>query len=262
MRRAWLVAAVLALLCAVAPGGASAAPGFVGDEALASGAGNTPTVAFAPSGFAVAGWVEPLAGNQVDVAVAVRPPGGPWSAAQHLGNASTFISAPSVAVNAQGEAAVAWQDFSGPGPHTAVVSSRPANGTFRAAENLPDGSSIPVSPAVGVDSRGEVTLLTNPSPSLQTRTFAAGSSALAASPATLTNCPSATALRLAEAPSGDAAAGYTCGGAGFALRTAGTWKVTSLVADTPGDTCMPGMGFGSGATSRSAASVAIDSQGH
>src|SRR3954452_11772577 len=168
MPRAWLVAAVsgAALLCAGPPGLARAAPAFVADEALSSGQGQTPTVAFAPNGFAVAAWVEPLAGNHVDVAASVRPPGGPWSAPQQLGTPSQSITSPSVAVNAKGAAAVAWQDFSGSAPYQAVVSSRPASGAFGVAESIADGSSLGVEPAVGVDSDGAVTLLTSPTPSI------------------------------------------------------------------------------------------------
>jgi hypothetical protein len=261
----WKLAAAVAAAAvyfAAVSAGASAAPAFVGDETLASAQAGSSVVAFAPNGFAVAAWLETLPGSQEDVGLAVRPPGGQWSAAQQIGAGGTSRTAPSVAVDANGDAAVAWQDFNAGPPYSVLVSSRPANGAFRAAESVPSGSTPFVRPGVGVDAGGQVTLASHTGTAIATRTFAAGSSALAAVSSPITNCAASSApVLFSEAPSGDAVAGYSCGGAGFALRRTGTWSVTTLKANTAGDACGIG-GTGNGGTSRTASAVAIDSQGH
>src|SRR5437870_3014050 len=100
-RLAALAGGVVIILTA-APAGASAAPGLAADETLTTAQGASPAVAFAPNGFAIAAWTE--TGN---VGVALRPPGGPWSAPQEF-TAGSNIEIPSVAVDSGGDAAVTW----------------------------------------------------------------------------------------------------------------------------------------------------------
>jgi hypothetical protein len=122
-----------------------------------------------------------------------------------------------------------------------------ARATPRLAETL--------DPSVGIDESGRVTLLYNPTPDMVVRDFAAGTSVLAVTRETLSLSCSAISQDLAVAPSGDAVAGYDCGGAIFALRRAGRWAVSPKVADN----------FPSGCTSStdvSAPSVAIDGAGN
>src|SRR5436305_6999470 len=100
---------------ASAGGGAVAAPGFLPAENLAGAGGVTGSVqtAMAPNGFAIAGWEETLLSGQAAVRVATRPPGGPWSNAQQLELGTTAKSARfpvSVAIDAAGDAAIAWDD--------------------------------------------------------------------------------------------------------------------------------------------------------
>jgi hypothetical protein len=247
----------LGLSCAICAT-ASAAPSFVADQTLSSTDAATPVLAFASSGYGVVAWLEPLAGGQSVVRVAVRPPGGAWSSPQQLGASMASKTFLGVTVDAGGDAAVTWEEDTAPSTANVAVATRPAGGTFGAVELLTDGTSTRA-PAVGIDAAGQVTLLYNPAPNISTRTFAAGSPALAATPLPLSTGCSTFNPQLAVAPSGDAVAGYDCGGAVFALRTGGTWSVAPPVADSSSGTCPTD--FSSTTVSNSPTAVAIDAQG-
>jgi hypothetical protein len=227
-----LLAAAALLLAAARP--AAARTGFVADETLAQD-GSSPRLAVAPNGYAALVWVQ-RAGTDNAVRVALRPPGGAWSAPALLRTDAQTKFEPTVAVDSAGDAAVSWSEILASGTVVAVA-SRPAGGAFGAPELLTDTRST-FGAAVGVDAAGQVTLLYSPGPAIAVRDFPAGDSALAATPTPLnaSGCGGST-MRLAVGPSGDAVAGYDCGGAVFALRRGGTWAVSPAVADTIGSSC-------------------------
>jgi hypothetical protein len=215
------------------------------------------TVAMAPNGYAVAAWNQPVDGGQFAVAVATRPPGGHWSRPEFVGASGYDKISPSAAVSASGDVAVAWEEIISFQGH-AFVASRAAGGTFTSAEELTDAAAVE-SPTVGIDVSGRVTLLYVPAPALVEREFAAGTSALAAAPQLLYDGGTYGCIgaQIAVAPSGDAVADAFCDlGALFALRRGGVWHVSPVIAGDAGPPC-PGP-----STSRTAAGVAIDAQGH
>src|SRR5947209_12845174 len=130
---------------------AFAAAGFLPAETLA-GAGDPSGVvatAMAPNGYAIAGWAENLSGGQNAVRVATRPPGGPWSVSQQL-DVGAFAGRPyvSVAIDAAGAAAIAWDDETVVGTtrtDTTNVSTRAAGQPFTAP-----GHFSGTSPQVGI----------------------------------------------------------------------------------------------------------------
>ncbi|HET6448301.1 MAG TPA: PKD domain-containing protein, partial [Conexibacter sp.] len=245
--------ASVALPCA--SGAASANSGLLPDEPVSAGPATAPSLAMAPNGYAAVAWVETLTGRLSAIGVATRPPGGTWSRPQLLDASDDQKFSVTVAVDASGAAVVAWTDVVS-GESFVRVSSRAAGGGFTAPELLDDARSI-ASPAVGIVPSGRVTLLYDPSPGVAVRDFQAGSSVLAARPQTVSSGMSASCVgsALAVAPSGDAVAGYNCGGAVFALRRAGSWNASPPVADDV-HAC-PGV-----STVNDVSGVAIDAQGN
>jgi hypothetical protein len=214
--------------------------------------------AFAPNGFGAVAWVETLPEAHSRVDVSLRPPGGAWSAAQPLGATTRSVSDVHVAIDASGDAAVAWEETMSPSTFVADVATRPAGGAFGTPETFNNGAS----PRVGIDAGGNVTLLyaivnSGAQNGEFVRTAPAGGSLIAASPHTLSTTCNAFEADLAVAPSGDAIAGFGCSDASFALRTGGTWGKTSTPFSFSGGPCPP-----SSVTSYSGIRVAIDEQGH
>jgi len=241
-----LVALALSALYAQA----LAAPGFVADQTLSPDGADVPEIAFAPNGYGIVAWNQ-YNGGPSAIDVSVRPPGGAWSAPQALDASSMSKSELSVAIDAAGEAAVAWEDSVDQGSAQAVVATRPAGAVFGAPEMLADGSAGKAfHPAVGIDEGGRVTLLYDRSPDVAERMFAVGSSALAVAPRVVSAGCETDQMQLAVAPSGDAVAAFRCGGAVFALRRAGSWAVSPIVADSA-TSCPAPTTFGSRRGSRS-----------
>lgn len=252
LTRCALLAVVMLLSC-VAP--AVAAPGFVAEETLSAADSSALDVAMAPNGYAIAGWVERTSGAPV-VRVAVRPPGGPWSAPQSLPVGLDSADRVSVAIASSGAAAVTWEEVTSPSTFDVAVATRPAGAaSFGAPEVLRDGSQS-LSPSVGVAGDGTVTLLYTANPNVVLRDFPAGGSALAATLQSLAaSCSTQFGNGVSVAPNGDAVAPLACGGASFALRTGGRWTLSPTVAD---DThACP-----SGSTYHTAVMATIDSAGH
>ncbi len=244
-------ALLLALLACAGP--AAAATGFVTDEPLSNASTGVPVVGMAPNGYAIVAWVERPSSTQV-VRVSVRPPGGTWSAPETFPVGLDSVFGMSVAIASSGAAAVAWGEVSSPSTFDVAVVSRSVGGAFTAPEVLREGVQT-FSPAVGIDAGGTVTLLYAPSPDTVVRDFVAGSSALAATPQVLSARCAAFNQHLSVAPSGDAVAGYDCGGAIFALRRGGSWAVSPIVPNNfPSGSC-------SSSTSYHPGSVAIDAAG-
>jgi hypothetical protein len=246
-RRLALGLAVGGVAFGVTCSSALAASGFLPPETL----GGTGTVqsavqtAMAPNGFAIAGWVESLPGSKSAIRVATRPPGGPWSSAQQLDVTSLHqtIYPISVAVDAAGDAAVAWDDeqTGSPTVDTALVATKPAaQSSFGAPQSLAGASD----PVVGIDSSGRVTMIDNeldgPSHDEVDRNWPAGGVVpTVRSDLVATVCrPDVSPSVLAEAPSGDAIAGAQCGGDTFIRRIAGAWKPkTTPTPDSSSGVC-------------------------
>jgi hypothetical protein len=214
--------------------------------------------AFAPNGYGAAAWVETLPEAHARVDVSLRPPGGAWSAPQPLGATTRSVSDVHVAIDASGDAAVAWEETTSPSTFVADVATRPAGGTFGTPETFNNGAW----PRVGIDSAGNVTLLYAVIPPGEpkgefARTAPAGGSLVAASPHTLSATCDAFEADLAIAPSGEAIAGFGCSDASFALRTGGTWGKTSTPFNSSGGSC-PATSL----TFYTSVHVAIDGQGH
>jgi len=219
--------ALLALLACAVPAGA--ATGFVADETLSPDQAGAPVVAMAPNGFAAVAWIETAVGPRIGVRVAVRAPGGTWSVSQPLGANGFAKTAVDLAVDANGNAAVTWQE---PDPLPSVhvfVATRPAGGAFGTAEALPLGTT---SPSVGIDGGGRATLLYGTGSDVAVRDVQAGASALAARPQTLAPGCEAVAGMLDVAPSGAAIAAWDCRGAVFALRRGGAWTASPTIANS------------------------------
>lgn len=245
--------AALALPACAAP--AAAAPGFVADETLSGADSSAQVVAMAPNGYAIAGWVERTSGAPV-VRVAVRPPGGPWSAPQSLPVSLDSANGVSVAIASSGAAAVTWEEVTSPSTFDVAVATRAAGAaSFGGPEVLRDGSQS-FSPSVGIAADGTVTVLYTANPNVVVRDFPAGGSALAATLQPLAaSCSTSFGNGISVVPSGDAVAPLACGGASFALRTGGRWSVSPTVADDV-QACP------SSSTYHSAVMAAIDSAGH
>jgi PKD domain len=241
---------------------AAAAPGFLPAETLA-GTGtvaSTVQTAMAPNGFAIAGWEETLPSGQSAVRVATRPPGGPWSSAQQI-ELGTTPKAPqfpvSVAIDAAGDAAIAWTDQPSMTSNNALVSTRTAGQSFGTPQPL-TGAADPV---VGVDASGNVTMIVvEPGATTEVaRTWPAGT-VMPPVPATnLGNgCGGIFPGSLAVAPGGDAIAGIDCGtantgGTTFVRRIAGVWQPAVILGHNSIS--------GGTQTSGNAVAVAIDGKG-
>jgi hypothetical protein len=187
------------------------------------------------------------------VRVALRAPGGAWSVSQPLGANGFAKTAVDLAVDANGNAAVTWQE---PDPLPSVhvfVATRPAGGAFGAAEALPLGTT---SPSVGIDGGGRATLLYGTGSDVVVRDVQAGASALAARPQTLAPGCQAGAGMLDVAPSGAAIAAWDCRGAVFALRRGAAWTVSPTIANSSNCLSDPVE------VMQSAVSVDIDVQGN
>lgn len=250
-----------AALCLLAVAGPAAAAGLAPDHSFPAPAVDAPeaTSAIAPNGYAIVAWVETLSAGQSRVDVALHPPGGDWSAPQPLGLSSDTLSGVQVAIDANGAAAVAW-DGSSSGLLAASAATRPAGGSFGAAENFGNGRGA----RVGIDASGRVTLLYGVTSAEIVQSAPAGSSLLFAPVTTLSSTCGTFDASLAVAPSGDAIAGFQCSGdVSFAVRTAGSWSATSTpFTHTTAPACTaPGVGGGT-STFYSDVHVAIDAQGH
>jgi hypothetical protein len=252
-----LVLLSLALALGVRASQAHAAAGFIPAQNLpGTGAASGVRTAMAPNGFAVAAWVESEAGSVSAIRVSVRPPGGPWSAPQLL-DARAVTARPFVAVaaDAAGDAAVAWETDAGAARDTWVATREIPQQTFAPPQKLAGLSG----PAVGLDSSGLVTLVGNQSGAQVARTWPVGGAPPGAGQTLGSNCSGAL-NQLAEAPNGDAIAGFNCSGATFAVRGPGGWGPAS----TPYPDAAPSCGASlSPVTRRSTGDlrVAIDAAG-
>ena len=117
MRRAVLVAVLaLAPVMTTLPATAYSPPEFIGTVTRAS-AGTDPAydseVAVAPDGTATAVWTVGPPGGPFTITTATRPRKGVWSAPEPVGPVVIDDALPHVAVDAAGNATVAWRDHVG-----------------------------------------------------------------------------------------------------------------------------------------------------
>jgi hypothetical protein len=233
--RAVCLAALSAL--ALLPATAAAATGLASeDHAFPAPPVDSTAVqaAFAPNGFAAVAWVEQIAANEGAVEVALRPPGGDWSAPTRLSTRQNAGDPPSgrtldqvqVAVDADGDAAVAWHEHK-TGVDVVAVSSRAANGDFTRPETFNPGQS----PRVGVDGSGLVTFFDSFDTAMTDRTLVrdtrAGGSFTGTFPVNLSTTCGASDADLAVASSGDAIVSFGCNGMSYSLRHNGLWGPVS-----------------------------------
>jgi hypothetical protein len=264
-------AVTVAAFSAAAAPGADAATGFAPAQTLTGAGPATGTVqtAMASNGYAIAAWVESLAGGESAVRVTTRAPGGQWSAPQQLdAGAATkaFITPISVAVNAVGDAAIAWDDttISGMTETDSVAVSTSAPGKPFTSALIIAGAS---DPAVGIDAAGQVSMIDDEGFAETERDWAvdgtAPSAGTALSPAA-DDCAGVIDAKLAVAADGDAIAGYECNeGITFALRQSGTWteSTPSLFMYEATNTCGQ-LGGSSDQVEPTALEVGIDEAGN
>src|SRR6476620_1021073 len=123
---------VAMLLTAPASGAGWLAPTVVGQSATADDA--SPVVASAPDGSAAIAWLATLPGGKHAVRAVVRGPSGAFGPDQSFpeGGVASTPSSVHVAIDAHGDAAVAWI-----ADGVAAVAMRPAGGAFGAPVTIP-----------------------------------------------------------------------------------------------------------------------------
>jgi RTX calcium-binding nonapeptide repeat (4 copies) len=123
---------------------------------LSGPVGNTsaPAVAMDGHGGAVASWLWSNGGFLV-VQAASRPAAGTWSEPEVLSGPGRSASRPQLAVDANGNAVVAWARYNGSWA-AAQVAERPAGGTWQAARNLSRRGGNAYSLDLTVNRRGDV----------------------------------------------------------------------------------------------------------
>jgi hypothetical protein len=97
-----------------------------------------PAVAAQPGGAGVLALIRPDGSGRTILGVALREPGGAWSAPATLAGANP-IDDPAVAVSDRGDAVLVWAETSGPlesRTYRVRVTRRPAGGTFGAPQTL------------------------------------------------------------------------------------------------------------------------------
>jgi len=131
-----LAAAFVALAIAAIAPAAEAAPGWSAPVELSVGTTNAydAQVAVDPRGDATATWMQSATGG-FTVQVATRPAGGAWSAPMTVSSPNVPASEPSVAMDAEGDAIVAWKQYVGTDEIEAVTRAAGA-ASWGAAETL------------------------------------------------------------------------------------------------------------------------------
>lgn len=112
-------------------------------------------VAVHGEGAAVGAWIRATGGPEV-LEVATRPAGGAWSGPLALSSPDEDATAPRVAVDPAGNAAVVWTGFRGGGVQVVRVATRPAGGAWSAPRALSDVEGSARAPDVAVDGDGDL----------------------------------------------------------------------------------------------------------
>lgn len=116
--------------------------------------GDEPRIAVNANGDAVAAWYSFNATAMIDVVyVATRPAGGSWSAAQQVSTPNLDGFAPVVGIDAAGNATAIWQEQSN-GLGVITGASRPAGGTWSAAQAISAPTVDSAGPDLAVDAAG------------------------------------------------------------------------------------------------------------
>jgi hypothetical protein len=150
---AWLSAGSVLALAAPASGAGWLPPVVVGQSATTDDA--SPAVAGAPDGSVVVAWVATLPGGKKAVRVATRGPSGAFAPEDTLPAGGSAITPAElhVAMNARGDAAVAWRAES-----VVKVSMRPSGATFGAPVDIPSAPESPDDVVLGIDGSGNATV--------------------------------------------------------------------------------------------------------
>lgn len=161
-RAPWLLSAlVVALLALVAAApGARAATGWSTPVTLSdeTSDGYDAQVAVDPQGDAVASWMQCAAGSGCVVQVATRPAGGAWSAPATLSSPGVPASEPAVAIDAKGDAIVAWKQYVGADEIEASTHAAGAVG-WDPAETLSNPLRESTTPQVAIDPTGQAVVV-------------------------------------------------------------------------------------------------------
>ncbi|HEY8057613.1 MAG TPA: PKD domain-containing protein, partial [Acidimicrobiales bacterium] len=115
------------------------AGGAFGDpETISSATTNTwsPVVAVNDAGVATATWHQDTATADSDVKAATRTPDGTWSSAEDVSAAGGYNARPDVVVDSTGTSTAVWTRSETAQPAHLHYSSRPAGGTWSAAQDL------------------------------------------------------------------------------------------------------------------------------
>jgi PKD domain len=112
-----------------------------------------PSVAIDPEGDAVAAW-EHEAGGLGIIQASSRPPGGAWQTPVSLSQGGESAFDAQAALDAQGDAVVAWTRDDG-SSFVIQASSMPAGGGWGAPANLSESGRNAFNPSLAIDARGD-----------------------------------------------------------------------------------------------------------
>lgn len=133
-------------------GGTWAAPDTISDAGQTA---SEPQVAVGADGTATAAWRANDGGDQY-VKAATRPAGGAWTTPATLSNPAQTADRPQVAVDATGDTTAVWRQTGG-GYYRVTAATRPAGGSWSAADTLSDAGQHAYLPQVAVDPDGDAT---------------------------------------------------------------------------------------------------------
>jgi len=151
----WLSLSLSLALALLAAAPAQAAPPWIAPADLSAPGHSSasPDVAIDPQGNAVAVWSSRLPGAERRVQAALRPQGGGWQAPVDLSAAGQDAGAPHVAVDAQGNAVVAWVRSNG-AEQVVQSAARPAGGAWQAAVDISAAGGDARAVQLGTDAHG------------------------------------------------------------------------------------------------------------
>jgi hypothetical protein len=153
---------LIAVVGLAAPATASAAPAWLEpvDVSRPDLTANAGDVAIDAAGETVVAWGRfGGATTPYRVQVAMRPPGGTFSAPADLSADGDFVDPPRLAMNQAGDAVLVWDRTSG-GPYGVQAAVRPAGGSFSVPpRNLSTPGQFSNAPQVAIDERGDAVVV-------------------------------------------------------------------------------------------------------
>ncbi|HET8565505.1 MAG TPA: PKD domain-containing protein [Solirubrobacterales bacterium] len=180
-----MLAAIIGVLATAAPSASAAdwLPAVDASPVLSNASqfsGSLQDVAIDAQGNATAVWVQWAGlGDAKILEAATRPAGGSWSAPVQLSEAGEQALSPKVVVDANGDAAVIWEAFTGSNNEIVRAATRPADGAWSQAVALSDVDGYSGSPDITIDPQGNATAVWTTGPQfeygfVQTATHPAG----------------------------------------------------------------------------------------